>query len=66
MRNRKPAERGPQPWRFFQDEDARWRWKYMMNGKAVAKAHAAFAAYEDCVADARTHGYRESAPNKGI
>jgi hypothetical protein len=59
--NRKPAGRPGQPWRFFQDEHARWRWKYVMNGKAVAQAYEAFADYADCVADARTHGYVEAA-----
>jgi hypothetical protein len=57
-RQRKPAERGQQPWRFFQDADARWRWKYMMNGKAVAQAYEGFAEYADCVADAQARGYR--------
>ena len=59
MNTRKSAERTPQPWRFFRDDAARWRWKYVMNGKAVAQAYEGFADYEDCVADARTHGYRE-------
>ena len=61
MTSQRKTERSPQPWRFFQDAHARWRWKYMMNGKAVAQAYEAFAKYDDCVADARTHGYREAA-----
>jgi hypothetical protein len=60
MTSERKPERSPQPWRFFQDAHARWRWKYMMNGKAVAQAYEAFAKYDDCVADARTHGYRDS------
>jgi hypothetical protein len=56
---RKP-ERSARPWRFFQDQDARWRWKYVMNGKAVAQAYEGFADYERCVADARVHGYRDT------
>ena len=63
-RNRKPAERAPQPWRFFKDEHERWRWKYLMNGKAVAQAHEGFAEYADCVADARGRGYREAVSGK--
>ena len=59
-RNRRPAERGQQPWRFFKDGEARWRWKYMMNGKAVAQAYEGFVEYDDCVANARTHGYIEA------
>ena len=61
MTSQRKTERSPQPWRFFQDAKARWRWKYMMNGKAVAQAYEAFAKYDDCVADARTHGYRDVA-----
>ena len=60
---RKP-ERSARPWRFFQDQDSRWRWKYVMNGKAVAQAYEGFADYEQCVADARTHGYRDTV--KGV
>jgi hypothetical protein len=59
MTGARKQERSAKPWRFFQDEDARWRWKYVMNGKAVAQAYEAFADYADCVADARTHGYVE-------
>ena len=58
---RKPADRVQHPWRFFRDDTARWRWKYMMNGKAVAQAYEGFADYAACVADARTHGYVETA-----
>jgi len=50
-----PADR----WRFFRDAANNWRWKYIMQGKAVAQAYAGFAQYGDCVADAKAHGYRE-------
>ena len=35
-----------------------------MQGKAVAQAYEGFAEYADCVADARSHGYREVATDK--
>ena len=58
------SERVQQPWRFFQDGESRWRWKYVMNGKAVAQAYQGFAKYAECVADARTHGYRDLVSGK--
>jgi hypothetical protein len=47
-------------WDFYRDEDNRWRWKYIMQGRTVAQAYEAHARYADCVADAKQHGYRES------
>ena len=64
MTAQRKSVRGQQPWRFFQDDRACWRWKYVMNGKAVAQAYEGFVKYDDCVADARTHGYREGVSGK--
>ena len=56
---RKAGGRSADRWQFFQDASGNWRWKYIMQGKTVAQAYEGFAEYSGCVANARTHGYRE-------
>ena len=55
---RTKGERPTDQWKFCRDESNKWRWKYIMQGKAAAQAYRSFAQYEDCVDDARSHGYR--------
>jgi hypothetical protein len=59
---KKRADRATDKWKFYQDEANKWRWKYIMQGRTAAQAYSSFEEYEDCVDDARTHGYR-GAPN---
>ena len=59
MTQQRKASRPADRWRFFRDAANNWRWKYILQGKAVARAYEGFAEYADCVADARAHGYRE-------
>jgi hypothetical protein len=59
MTQQRKASRPADRWRFFRDAADKWRWQYIMQGKAVAQAYEGFAEYADCVANARAHGYRE-------
>lgn len=52
-------------WDFYRDENNRWRWKYIMQGRTVAQAYEAHARYADCVADAKQHGYRNNPAHEG-
>ena len=47
-------------WDFYRDENNRWRWKYIMQGRTVAQAYEAHSRYADCVEDAKQHGYRDN------
>lgn len=53
----KKRRQGGNAWRFYRDDASRWRWKYVMNGKTVARAYEGFERYRDCIQDARLHGY---------
>jgi hypothetical protein len=46
-------------WQIYRDADERWRWKYIMQGRAVAQARRGHEQYSACIAEARVHGYRE-------
>ena len=48
----------PDRWQFFADAAREWRWKQIQSGGRVLQAaRFAFPFFEDCVADARKHGY---------
>ena len=57
---RKKGDRSTDQWKFFRDDDDRWRWKYIMQGRIAAQAYNSFEQYRDCIQDARLHGYREN------
>lgn len=57
---RKRAQRSSDQWKFYRDEADKWRWKYIMQGKIAAQAYSSFDQYNDCVQDARRHGYRQN------
>lgn len=57
----KKARQSRNAWRFYRDDASKWRWKYVMNGKTVARAYESFEQYCDCVRDARSHGYNGKA-----
>lgn len=45
-------------WRFYLDQDRRWRWQRLsMYREVISESHAAYKDYEGCVADARGKGY---------
>jgi len=46
-------------WDFFQDNDGRWRWRYSSaEEQRVSECAQGYATPDDCIADARRHGYR--------
>ncbi len=45
-------------WDFFQDQDGRWRWRYSSSEQQrVSECDHGYATPDDCIADARRHGY---------
>ncbi len=46
------------PWSVYADASGRWHWE-MLNGEAGEIAHSAraFSTRDDCLADARKHGF---------
>jgi hypothetical protein len=45
-------------WRFYLDEDRRWRWQRLTADRTVlSESRHAYAEYEGCLASARSEGY---------
>ena len=45
-------------WRFYQDENRKWRWQQMIAGQEVVNhSPSAHLDYGRCLADARKRGY---------
>jgi hypothetical protein len=45
-------------WRFYQDEDRRWRWQQLAVDRSVlAESSKGHAEYEKCMSDAEGKGY---------
>lgn len=45
-------------WRFYQDQDRRWRWQRLtIDHSVIAESRAAHKQYEECIADATGKGY---------
>lgn len=45
-------------WRFYQDGNQRWRWQRMSTDRTVvSECSKGHKEYDECVADAQTHGY---------
>jgi hypothetical protein len=45
-------------WRFYMDPERRWRWQQLTASRElVLESRAAYKEYDDCMNDARTHGY---------
>ena len=46
------------PWSIYADKDGKWHWE-LLDAHARALAHCArgFEKRDDCLADARRHGY---------
>lgn len=45
-------------WRFYVDQDRRWRWQRLSADRSVvAESLAAYQEYEGCLANAKNEGY---------
>jgi len=45
-------------WRFYVDQDHRWRWQRLSTDRAVvAESLADYKEYEGCLANAKDEGY---------
>lgn len=45
-------------WRFYVDQDRRWRWqKLSVDHALIAESRAAYKEYEGCLANAQDEGY---------
>jgi hypothetical protein len=45
-------------WRFYLDQDRKWRWQRLTVQRVViSESNAAYLVYEQCVADAQKRGY---------
>ena len=54
-------------WRFHMDAKHRWRWQHLsMQGQVVLESVKGYKKYEECLADAKDHGYvfQASQPKK--
>ena len=48
-------------WEIYQDTRGEWRWRCLAsNGKLVGASSQGYKSKEDCVANARSFGYRGS------
>ena len=53
-------------WRFYRDEQRKWRWQQMTTGQdIVMESPAGHADYDHCVADARKRGYEFASSQPG-
>ena len=49
-------------WEIYQDTSGEWRWRCLAsNGKLVGASSQGYKNKEDCLANARSFGYRGSA-----
>jgi hypothetical protein len=45
-------------WRFYLDQDRKWRWQRLtVHRVVISESHAAYMDYGKCVADAQKNGY---------
>ncbi len=45
-------------WRFYMDQDRRWRWQRLAMDKTVsAESKMGYKEYEGCLANAKNEGY---------
>ena len=45
-------------WDFYQDTKSEWRWKrYAGNNECVGYSHEGYKNKEDCIANAKRHGF---------
>jgi hypothetical protein len=45
-------------WRFYMDQDRRWRWQRLSTDRMViSESRAAYKEYEGCLANAKHEGY---------
>lgn len=45
-------------WRFYRDEKQQWRWQCLSASRVLmSESTSAHKQYDDCLADAHTHGY---------
>ena len=45
-------------WRFYMDQDRRWRWQRLSADRSlVSESRATYKEYESCLANARSEGY---------
>jgi hypothetical protein len=54
-------------WRFYMNAQHRWRWQHLsVQGEAILESAKSYKKYEDCLADAKDHGYvfQPSQPKK--
>ncbi len=54
-------------WRFYMNAQNRWRWQHLsMQGEAILESAKSYKRYEDCLANAKDHGYvyQPSQPKK--
>ena len=53
-------------WRFFMDEQQRWKWQQLSVDRSVlAESEKGYKDYESCLANAEGHGHVYM-PSKGI
>lgn len=46
-------------WKFYRDTNGEWRWQRIApNGKVVGASTESYKNRDDCVANARRHGYK--------
>jgi hypothetical protein len=57
----KPA--GPAEWVFFHDLGGYWRWEQRRGATTIAESRHGYATREECVADARLHGFSPAPAN---
>jgi hypothetical protein len=45
-------------WRFYIDEDHKWKWQHLsMHGEVIAQSARSYKNYENCLANARENGH---------
>lgn len=45
-------------WRFYVDQDRRWRWQRLATDRSLlAESRTAYKEYESCLANAQSEGY---------
>lgn len=45
-------------WRFYVDQDRRWRWQRLSADRSlISESRAAYKEYENCLANAKEEGY---------
>ena len=50
----------PGEWIFCRDRENQWAWEYTVRSEALSRSSSSFAALEQCLKDAKEHGFSSS------